>query len=356
MTPKSLIGLATVTVAAVALAAGVTMESGGAGVNADRGRLLLPDLAAKASEAATITVTGDKGAITLARKGDGFVDKSGYPVQLDDVRALMTSLATLTIFEDKTDKPDRYADLGLAAPGSKSGGATEIEIAGKDGASLASVFAGTKDYTVGGSRGGQYVRIGGTATSYLVRGSVDVPVQRSAWFDTRLSDIAPKSLAAVDFVARDGEKLSPAVKDGVLTLAEVAAGKAADDKKLDRLAHLFQRFDFEDVKAAPSPVASGGASVRVETSDGLALTLTEVPAEAGSGAGAWAILKAEAVKPEAADAAKAIAAKADGFAFEVGSSMAEVFGWTPASFVKDQPAAQTGDQAADPAGIAAPAN
>lgn len=346
MTPKSLLGLSAVTVLAVAAAVGLSLSGGAGSVSADRGRLLLPDLAAKANTVAAVTVTTAKDTMDLARKGDGFVDKSGYPVKIDAVRALMTSLTTLTIFEDKTDKPDRYADLGLADPTAKTGGATEIALAGAGGAKLAAVYAGTKDYTVGGSRGGQYVRVGGDARSYLVRGSVEVPAQRSDWFDTRLSDVDPAKIAKIDYIDRGGQDVALVGKDGKLGLATVPDGKVADDGKVDRMSHFFQRFDFQDVRPAAATPAPSAAHVRVETVDGLALTLTEEPAAATDKVGAdakgtevWATLKAEAMKPTAEADAKAIAAKADGFAFKLGPAMAATFVWTPDVFVKDAPAA-----------------
>lgn len=333
MTPKSLLGLAAVTAAAVAVAVTVQLQGGAGSVAADRGRPLLPDLAGKANAVAAIAVTTGKGEVDLTRKGDGFVDASGYPVKRDAVRALLTSLATLTIFEDKTDQPGRYADLALAAPDAKTGGATAVVLKGKDGAGIAGLFAGTKDYTVGGSRGGQYVRLAGQARSYLVRGAIDVPSQRADWFDTRLADVAPDKIAKADLVDRAGEEVALAASGGKLTLASLPEGKVADDGKLDQIAHLFQRFDFIDVRKAAAMPASAAAHVRIETTDGLALTLTEVPA-AGKDDGGWVRIAAEAATPAAAAAAKAIAARVDGFAFRIAPATLQIFGWTPDDLTK----------------------
>jgi hypothetical protein len=114
MTPKSLIGLAVVTAAAVVAAVVIAGGSAADSAVADRGRALLPDLVKTSASVDSLAITVGKDTTTLKRDGDRFVDASGYPARIDTVRKLVSSLATLTIDEDKTDKSDRYVDLGLA--------------------------------------------------------------------------------------------------------------------------------------------------------------------------------------------------------------------------------------------------
>ncbi len=334
MTPKSLIGLAAVTAAAVVAAVVVAGGSAADSAVADRGRALLPDLVKTSASVETLAVTVGKDTTTLSRDGDRFVDSSGYPARIDSVRKLVSSLATLTIDEDKTSKPDRYVDLGLADPGAEKGAATKVALLDKQGKPVVAVYAGTKDYTVGGSRGGQYVRLDGGPQSYLVRGSLDVPMARADWFDARLTDLKPVALSKVtltdttgataDFL-RSGDKLLPA------TLPD---GKAPDEGKANRVTAFLQGFDFTDVRKE-TPASIGTATrLRYETTDGLAVTATAVPAADDAGKG-WIRLNAEAIAPKATDAAKAINDKAAGYEFKVNTIHTEMFGWTVGSLAKE---------------------
>jgi len=334
MTPKSLIGLAIVTAAAVAAAVVVAGGTAADSAVADRGRALLPDLVKTSASVDRLAITVGKDTTTLTRDGDRFIDASGYPARLDTVRKLVSSLATLTIDEDKTDKPDRYVDLGLADPTADNGAATKVALLDKEGKPVAALYAGTKDYTVGGSRGGQYVRLDGDPQSYLVRGSLDMPTARADWFDARLTDIKPATLskvtltdatgASVDFL-RTGDKLLPAA---------LPDGKAPDEGKANRVTAFLQGFDFTDVRKETPASIGNTTRLRYETADGLTVTATAVPAadEAGKG---WIRIAAEAVDPKAADAAKAINDKAAGFEFKVNTIHTEMFGWTVASLAKE---------------------
>lgn len=334
MTPKSLIGLAVVTTAAVIAAVVVAGGTAADSAVADRGRALLPGLVKSSASVERLVVTAGKDTTTLTRDGQSFIDTSGYPAQIEGVRKLVSSLATLTIDEDKTDKPDRYVDLGLADPAAGEGAATKVELLDKDGKPIAVVYAGSKDYTVGGSRGGQYVRLEGSPQSYLVRGSLDMPTARADWFEARLTDIKPAELAkvtltdasgaSVDFL-RIGDKLLPAA---------LPDGKAPDEGKANRVTAFLQGFDFTDVRKE-TPASIGNATrLRYETSNGLAVTATAVPATDDAGKG-WIRIVAEAIDPKAADAAKAINGKTAGYEFKVNTIHTEMFGWTVASLAKE---------------------
>lgn len=334
MTPKSLIGLAVVTVVAVGAAVVIAGGNSAGSAVADRGRMLLPDLVKTSAAVDRLAVTVGKDTTTLTRDGDRFVDASGYPARIDEVRKLVSSLSMLTIDEDKTDKPDRYVDLGLADPQADKGGATKVALLDKQGKSLAALFAGTKDYTVGGSRGGQYVRLDGSPQTYLVRGSLDMPTARADWFDARLTDIKPAALAKVTLTDASGASVDFTRNGDKLLPAALPDGKMPDEGKANRVTAFLQAFDFSDVRKETPATIGNTTRLRYETTDGLAVTATAVPAtdEAGKG---WIRIKAEAIDPKAADAAKAINDKAAGYEFKVNTIHTEMFGWTVASLAKE---------------------
>lgn len=333
MTPKSLIGLAVVTAVAVGAAVYVSGATNAGGAVADRGKTLLPDLVQKSASVAGIAITTGKDTATLNRVGEAFVDASGYPAKIEPVRKLVSSLATLTIDEDKTDKPERYVDLGLADPAADKGAATRVALLDKEGKPLAVVYAGTKDLSVGGSRGGQYVRLDGAPQTYLVRGSLDLPGGRADWFDARVADIKPADLAKVTLTDRTGASVDFVRNGDKLLPAALPDGKAPDEGKANRVTAFLQGFDFTDVRKETPASISGTTVLRYETTGGLAVTATAVPAADDAGKG-WIRVKAEAIDPKAADAAKAINDKAAGYEFKVNTIHTEMFGWTAADLAK----------------------
>lgn len=332
MTPKSLIGLAVITVVAVGAAIQVAGGDAASGSMADRGKTLLPDLVQTSASVESIAITTGKETATLVRAGEGFADASGYPAKIEPIRKLVSSLATLTIDEDKTDKADRYADIGLADPGADKGAATKVALLGKEGKPLAVVYAGTKDYKVGGSRGGQYVRVEGDAKSYLVRGAIDLPTARADWFDAGIADIKPADLTKVVLTDSTGQS-ADFVKTGDKLLPTLADGKTADEGKANRVTAFLQGFAFSDVRKETPASISGTTVLRYETANGLAVTATAVPAATDADKG-WIRVKAEALDPKAADAAKAINDKAAGYEFKVNTIHTEMFGWTVADLAK----------------------
>jgi hypothetical protein len=333
MTPKSLIVLALITAVAVGSAVVVARTGDAGGAIADRGRVLAPDLVAKAGSIASIAVTTGKTTTTLARAGDGFVDATGYPASTDAVRSMLTSIATLTVAEGKTDKPDRYADLGLADPGADKGAATGIDIRTADGKSLVGLFVGTKDLTVGGSRGGQYVRLAGEAESYLVRGQVEVPAERSGWFDNELTDIKPGDLKTASLLTRTAGRFDFVRQNETIALATPPEGRERDEPKFTKLAYMFKSFVFVDVRKAGAAPADTAPSFAIETADGLRVAMTEVTGSGDADKG-WVRVTASSADAKSADAAKAIAAKVDGYEFKVRPNLFEIFDWTLDTMMK----------------------
>lgn len=335
MTPKSLIVLAAVTAVAVGAAVMVAHTGSAGSAIADRGRVLVPDLMTKANAVASIVVTAGKTKTTLNRSADGFVDSTGYPANTDIVRTLVTSLATLTVAEGKTDRPDRYADLNLADPGADKGAAVEIGLKTADGGVVADVFTGAKDLSVGGSRGGQYVRLAGETKSFLVRGQVEVPADRAGWFDSELCDIKPGELKAATLTNHAGVSLSfvKGTTGENLMFATPVEGKTPDEPKFTKLTYMFKAFDFIDVRKAAAEAPAGAASFKAETVDGLVVTMTEV-AGADSADKGWVRITAATTDAKAEAAAKAVIAKTDGYEFQIKPNYVDIFGWGVDDMVK----------------------
>lgn len=317
---KSFLALAGVTALAVALAAVLTVRSDAGGAIAGRGVPLLPDFAAKANGIGRVAVTTGGGTTTLTRAGDGFTDQSGFPARIEAVRELVSGLSTLTVEERKTDRPARYADLDLADPGAAKGAGTKVELVAADGTSIADVVLGSRDPTVGGSRGGQFVRVEGQPQTYLARGAVTLPATRSGWFETRLVAVPAADITRVTLAPRGGEPILLTREGDALALAAPPADRAPDKAKISQLASLFEGVDFTDVRKAGS-AAGNGPTLAAETGAGLRVTLSEV-------SDGWARITAEATSDGAGAAAKAIADKTRGFEFRLAPSVTGPLGWT----------------------------
>jgi Domain of unknown function (DUF4340) len=326
MTTRSFLALAGLTVLAVIAAGVVSTTSTGGGAIAARGEALLPGLVDKANSIAEITVETEDSTTTIRRDDGRFVDASGYPVRPEAVRDLVASLSVLTIEERKTADPNRYHELGLAEPSAEDGAGERVLLKDGSGNAIAEVVAGEADHTVGGTRGGQYVRAAGDAASYLVRGSVSLPLGRSGWFDVKLFEAGADAIAKASI--RDGETavVTLARQADTLGLVDPPAGRSADESKIDRLARLFQPLEFSDVRPADGAATPSGRSIALETTDGLRVTV--IALGAGEQSGDWVRVTAVATTEAAQSTAEEVSAKTGAFDFRLSAGDRELLDWT----------------------------
>ena len=240
--------------------------------------------------------------------------------------------SALEIAERKTDDPARHAELELAAWDAEAGAGAgaEIMLLDAEGDPVADLVAGARDVTLGGVSGGQFVRRGTEDQAWLVRGRVEAPTRRRAWFRTTLHDgeaaeivrmaLTPEGAAPIPF-EREGEALALAI--------DPPEDRVADADRPDRIARGLADLDFEDVQP-DGGLAETGATLRAETDGGLRLHLArvEAPEETDGDDAIWARIRAEALRPEAEDAAAALAARTEGFVFRLSAWDAAPLGWT----------------------------
>jgi hypothetical protein len=275
MNERSFLALLLVTAAAVGAAVFVTSGKSNAGITPDHGKVLLPGLLDKANVLAEISIDRGREKMEIRKAGGRFVDASGYPVKIAAVRDLVTSLGRMTIEEDKTSDPKRYAELTLAPPGEAKGG-TAVALKTANGKALADVVLGARDYTVGAAEGGQYVRGPGSRQSYLVRGNAALPDSRLGWFDPVRASVPVGDVARLTLIVPGKPAISVARQNGKLTLVALPADRKPVDDKIAQLAEFFSPLSFAEVrKADATPI--GGPVLAVETTKGLKLRLDEVP-------------------------------------------------------------------------------
>lgn len=332
MTPKGLMMLAIATAAAVAgaaLSAGAWQTGNG---EESRGERFLPELADQANRIDSIRVRTGGWQVSLAKRGERFVDASGFPARLETIRDLVTGLAGLTIEERKTARPERYAELEVDAPGSpnSSGRRVELSVAGKR---VADLVVGKRDPTVGGTQGGQFARRSDSATSWLLRGAANLPESRAGWFDTTLFEAASDRIAGVRIVDADGHSLELRPKGKGLEVIGAPDGSRPDSGRIDQIRRVLEKIHFVDVRAAATlRGVAPGTRIELETADGVGLSLGSLDRAAKADA-RWVRVTARPLRAEAKAATQKIVDRVTGFDFLLGAQAAEALGWQTSDLI-----------------------
>ena len=256
MNTRQLTVLAVLAVVSVGATMAV-LRSGTAGVASDRrGERVLPELDAKANEITGLLLREGGDTISIERKNAAFVTaEAGFPVKTDAVRELVASSMELSFEEARTSDPARYADLGLADPGSAAaagGQAAAKEIILRTaGGELADFMVGNRDNTVGGPAGGMFVRLKGQPQTWLARGNVRLPSNRSDWFAPLDLTIKRDAIKKIELSGGGRDAVTAAAnaaKPDELALENVPEKRVPDTFKLGRLATLIASFAFQDVR------------------------------------------------------------------------------------------------------------
>jgi Domain of unknown function (DUF4340) len=337
MNARQLIVLGGVAAISVAATAAVVHSTATAVPLDHRGEAVVPALRSRAGEFTGITIRDGADTFTIERRGSEFVAAdSGFPVRLDALREVVTQSAGLTFNDARTADPKRYSELGLADSGDGSG--KEIVFRGTNG-DIADIVVGNNDGAAGSAGGGQFVRIKGQPQTWLARGTVRVPANRTGWyanvdFDTKRSEIKKVTLSG-----GAGETITIAADDkkpGEFDLENVPDNRAPDSFKVSRLATLFDAFSFQDVRKRTGPAAADARRV-VADGDGVRVTLTNV----GNPTDGWVQVTAEPTATDGKpDKAKAINTKAADFEFRLPSQQAEVLSWNLKDVTTDKPEEQ----------------
>lgn len=199
--------------------------------SAETRTLLFPNLATSMKDVAKIQVQRKDATFTLERKDSkwGLAESNGYPVDLEAVRKLLFALADMETVEAKTQSKELYSQLGVQdfdAEGSKSALVTVQDASGKE---LARLVAGknyeSKNY---GAKAQSYVRKGGEAQSWLVKGQLELKEKGADWLEKRILEVKRERLASVEVKHPDGQtvrvhKAAPELTD--FTLDGIVEGK-----------------------------------------------------------------------------------------------------------------------------------
>lgn len=323
--------LAGATIIAVLLALAALWQQANIGRPTYAPEQFFPGLARRVRDAAKIHIESKSGGafdiVFMPEKGWVVPSRSDFPASFDLVRRTLVGLAALQTIESKTARAEWLHFIGLDGP--PKGDGVEITVRDDKNRILASLIAG-KSEDIGDTTGatGLFVRRPGDNQSWLTRSVLDPRAALSDWLEKTVLDVDRARIQEVDvdpagsasFTVRRNAPSEPDFK-----LAPVPPGKTVSDPAApDGVASAIAGFGFDDVRPAREidlSDAATNARVVSKTFDGLKVTVNVKQ----QGADYWAIVSADAFKPEAEPEATAINAHASGWAYKLPAYKGQLF-------------------------------
>ena len=181
--------------------------------------------------------------------------KDHYPANQARIAQLLSNITNLTVIEQKTSDPARYADLSLGLPSKEPGSGHEIRLMTEKGVIVADLIVGRIATSMGRSGGGYYVRRADADESWLAEGTLDLPAAEVDWAERRVFDLTEPN-AVKSTILKVGDKTIITVSRDKPDTEEFAMEPVPpgqpDQGMALRLATTAVSLDFEDVKANPA--------------------------------------------------------------------------------------------------------
>lgn len=288
MNAKTLTLLSAVTLGFGAVAAYVVTRSRPESTaQAKAGTPLFEGLRARVNDVARVRVTSADEVYTLERgeSGWGLVEKGGYPVDVDKIKALVVGLSELELVEEKTANPELFARLGVQDPGGAGDSPSRrVELSDASGTVLADLVVGREVPSRGAGDPHLYVRRPGGGPALEAQGRVRVEDGSSTLLNRELAKLERARVARVTVTHPDGEVLrverpTPDVAD--FTVADLPEGAQLSWPGVaGGVAGALEYLNLEDVRPGDSAFdAAAAVRTRFETFDGLVLTTESLEEE-----------------------------------------------------------------------------
>jgi hypothetical protein len=303
------------------------------------GGLVFSDLRAALGDIGEIRLSrGDGSKTTLKKTASGWtVVERNFPADSQRVRELALNLASLKVIETKTSDPANYPKLGVEAPDKPTATSTLVE-----------VVAGQKTWELLVGKGAEgrsiYIRKPKEAASALAEPALGADPDQKRWVDRLLTDLPGAEVHEIEVKAGTGPGylLTRAQRgDTGLALSPVPKGRTpVNSMSLDGQAEALTAFNFDDLRALPSPAPAATDHATYRTFDGqviefgghregdkgyvtvaahrdaaLAAKFPAPPEQAATG-GKPAVAKPAAAKPSE-HTAERLAARTSGLEFEI---------------------------------------
>ena len=245
------------------------------------GEAMLPGLYDRMNDVAAITVRTSDSELNFELQGEEwvFVERDGYPIQQDNLRAALVALAELELVEAKTSNASKFEQLGVQPVGGAPDAehqSKEIELKDASGETVAALIVGK--VRGGGSGRTFYARQPSSTQSWLVEGKQpSLPNTGDEWLDKKVVEINRTEVKAARITHADGEVLtiSKGSSDANFKPHDVPEGRELTyDAVAGTVAGALQFVNFDDVLQAESFEAPGYpiAVTEVWTNDGMRVT------------------------------------------------------------------------------------
>ncbi len=317
MKPRTLAILGILTAAAAGLAAWQLNRQQGRAADASAHGPLIPGLADKVNDAASVKVTRGTTSFTVTRREDGtwgITERGGYAAKFETVKAAVVGIAGLTIQEARTGNPANYEKIGVEDPTKEGATSTLVTIADGTGKTLASVILGKPKTSTGFNAPPDfYARREGEVQSWLVRPTrggerLDIRADANDWIDRAIVQLARDRVKSVTIThTSDGERVDivkDKKEDTIFRLVDMPAGRELKfPTSGDAVAGALSSLNLDDVKpaaeitfdAAPQETPPNVSTAEYRTWDGLVLVVRS----AKVGETTWAKFEARYEEPAA---------------------------------------------------------
>lgn len=293
------------------------------------GAAVLPGLAGRVNDAASLTIRKGTTETTIARKDGAWVlpAKGGYPAEFEKVKEAIVCLADLKIVEAKTSNKDFYDQLGVGEPEGESSTSKLVTVKGASGEELASLIIGNAS-AARATKPMFFVRRPGESQTWLAQGTLNMEADPLTWVARQILSVDKQRMKSVTVMhapsADAPEETVRVLRDSASDPQFLVQNKPADrdlkyETVTDQLTNGVSYLTFDDVKpvaevdfdATPPPGTAeapegeakpaappGPVTAEFRTFDGLVLTTRMVNLEGKW----WAAFEASFEPPP--DAAK----------------------------------------------------
>jgi hypothetical protein len=284
------------------------------------GATMLPVLASGRAQVASVAITQGGNTLTFeSREGRwSLKERSGYPADVQKIRAVLVKLSQAELIEAKTRKPDRYPLLELEDPAAKDAKSRLVRLLDGNGGTVADVVIGKRRWDAFGSgKGGTYVRLPGDPQTWLANAEFDVTVDVRSWIKPTVfeTESAKISRLTIEIPGEEPLRIERAsASESKAAFVGLPEGKKLKDASAaDSILQAASAIAADDVrKLGAMPVGDGVNTVSFSTSEGLTVTMKLRK----DGDATWASLSASG-EGNAKSAAEAMNTRAAGWEFKI---------------------------------------
>jgi len=276
---------------------------------------LFPELRDRINAATTIRIvrTESDDEIVIRKTDDNWVStsRSDYPVDIGRIRELLLALADAKLVEQKTARPENYAQLGVDDPANEGSKATRLTIAGDGGNEIDLILGNVAQ------PGYRYARKFDAAQSWLIDKDPTLPATAADWLLKDVVDVKPGAVRAVTISHPDGERIHIGKESAEQTdfdVADIPDGRELSYPTVaNGIAGVLSALKFDDVRAG-GEFGDDAVTTTFETFDGDRI---EVRSLAEDGAD-WITLRASSEDGDG-ELAAAINARTEDWQYRIAS-------------------------------------